>query len=56
MIFKDTTGQVHNFGSGAGYSFLSQNPEINIKFRDHFGMYLFYIKVKLRLQSLLEEN
>ena len=39
LIIKDTSGQVYNFGSSAGYSFLCQNPEMNIKFRDHFGMY-----------------
>lgn len=37
LIFQDTSGQVYNFGSSAGYSFLCLNPDINIKFRDHFA-------------------
>ena len=37
LIFKDTSGQVYNFGSCAGYSFLCLNPEINLKFKHHLG-------------------
>lgn len=37
LIFQDTSGQVYNFGSSAGFSFLCLNPDINIKFQDHFG-------------------
>ena len=43
LIFQDTSGQVYNFGSSAGYSFLCLNPDINIKFRDHFSLYSFLL-------------
>ena len=36
VIFKDPTGQVYNFGSTAGQSFLSSNPDVNLKFRQYF--------------------
>ena len=42
LIFQDTSGQVYNFGSSAGFSFLCLNPDINIKFRDHFGIYYYF--------------
>ena len=42
-ILKDVSGEVLNPGSNSGLSFLMLNPDVNLKFRQHFCKCFTYI-------------
>lgn len=47
-LFLDISGEVYNLGSRAGTSFLVNNQDISIKFREFFGkktLFIFDISV-----------
>ena len=46
MMFVDPNGELFNLGSAEGVNFLSSNPDVIVKFRQHFRESLIKDNVK----------